>query len=62
MLNYEKGKKMKTIRIILQGDRFMAYFSDDKLLLPTPFSPQSHTQEEVEALIQRKNLDHIVTD
>ncbi|KKM03662.1 hypothetical protein LCGC14_1772180 [marine sediment metagenome] len=53
---------MKTIRIIQQGDRWMAYFSDDKLLLPTPFSPRSHTFEEVRSILMAKNSGYIVTE
>ncbi len=51
---------MKTIKIVLQGDRFMAYFSDDQLLLLTPFSPRSRTIEEVRAILQAKNPEYIV--
>jgi hypothetical protein len=51
---------MKTIKVIQQGDRWMAYFSDDKLLLPTPYSPQSRTLDEVKVLLQKRNPDHIV--
>lgn len=53
---------METIKVIQQGDRFMAYFSDDQLLLPTPFSPRSRTIEEVRAILQKKNPDYIVID
>ena len=49
---------MKTIRVIEQGDRWMAYFSDDKEILPTPFSPRSRTKEEVEQKLQQLNPDH----
>lgn len=51
-----------TIKVIQQGDRFMAYFSDDKLLLPTPFSPRSNTIEEVRVILQERNPDCIVLD
>lgn len=53
---------MKTIKVIQQGDRFMAYFSDDKLLLPTPFSPRSRTIEEVKAELQQLNPDYLVVE
>ena len=53
---------MKTIKIIEQGNRWMAYFSDDKSLLPTPFSPRSHTLAEVKTKLQTLNPDYIVTD
>ena len=53
---------MKTIKVIQQGDRFMAYFSSDGLLLPTPFSPRSRTLEEVKAKLQERNPDHVVID
>ena len=52
---------MKTIQIIQQGDRWMAYFSDDQLLLPTPFSPRSRTKDEVKAKLQKINPDYIVS-
>lgn len=51
---------MKIIKVIQQGDRFMAYFSDDKLLLSTPFSPKSRSIEEVKAILQQKNPDYLV--
>ena len=52
---------MKTIKVIQQGDRFMAYFSDDQLLLPTPFSPNSRTIEEVKVKLQELNPDYVVS-
>lgn len=51
---------MKTIKIIQQGDRYMAYASDDKLLLPTPFSPRSRPVEEVRQIIQSRNPEYLV--
>lgn len=52
---------METIKIILQGDRYMAYFVADKLLLPTPFSPRQFAIEEVVELIRQKNPGCYVT-
>ncbi len=52
---------METIKIIEQGDRWMAYFSDDQLLLPTPFSPRSRTAEEVREVLQKRNPDCLVS-
>ncbi len=54
------AKKTKTIKVIEQGERFMAYFSDDQLLLPTPFSPRSRTEQEVIDILQAKNPDCVV--
>ncbi len=51
---------MKTIKVIEQGDRFIAYFSDDKLIIPTPFSPRSRTEKEVITILQAKNPDYVV--
>ncbi len=51
---------MKTIKIIEQGDRWMAYFSDDNELLPTPFSPRSTTLEEVKAKLMKLNPGFVV--
>ncbi len=53
---------MKTIRVIQQGDRWMAYFSDDHLLLPTPYSPRSRTKDEVKALLTKRNPGYIAID
>ena len=53
---------MKTIEVIEQGDKFMAYFSDDKLLLPTPFSPKSRSKREVQAILQAKNPEHMIIE
>lgn len=60
MLIFFKGQTMKTIKVILQGDRFMAYFSDDQLLLPTPFSPRSRSEQEVISILRAKNPDYMV--
>ncbi|KKN19404.1 hypothetical protein LCGC14_0946150 [marine sediment metagenome] len=51
---------MKTIQVFQQGDRWMVYYSDDKLLLPTPFSPRSHTIEEVKTVLNKKNPEYLV--
>jgi hypothetical protein len=60
--NLLKDKSMKTIKVIQQGKRWMAYFSDDGLLLPTPFSPLSRTIEDVKAKLQTLNPDYTVID
>ncbi len=51
---------MKTIKVIEQGERFMAYFSDDQELLPTPFSPRSRTIEEVKTILRERNPGYMV--
>ena len=52
---------LKTIKIFQQGDRWMSYQADIKLLLPTPFSPRSRSIDEVIEKIQRLNPDCIVS-
>lgn len=53
---------MKTIKLIEQGDRWMAYFSDDQQLLPTPFSPRSRTRAEVTTILMERNPGYIVVE
>lgn len=53
---------MKTIKIIQQGNKFMAYFSDTRELIETPFLTGCYSKEEVQAITQKKNLDCIVID
>ena len=51
---------MKTIKLIEQGERWLAYFSDDQELLPTPFSPLSRSRQEVTEILMQRNPDYIV--
>lgn len=60
MFNVKGLIMTETMTIIEQGSRWMCYSDVTRNLIPTPFSPQSRTAEDVRAIIQNLNPTSLV--